>query len=156
MTSPNRLAWPGLLLAVTLLDQASKHWVLGWANPDAPYRVTRWFNVVLAHNQGAAFSFLANGGSSSRILFSLVALAALLFMGRLMWQHGDKALFCSGLALIMGGALGNLVDRLRLGTVTDFIQWHVGEHYWPAFNVADSAITAGVVILLLDQIRKPS
>ncbi len=149
----NLARWLGLALVVTLADQASKRWITAWMGTDLIRRVNDYFDLVLAHNQGAAFSLLANASGWQRYFFSGIALAALLFIGILIVRHANNRRFCLGLSLIMGGALGNLVDRVLLGTVTDFIQWHVGHHYWPAFNLADSAITLGVVVLLWDSLK---
>ena len=145
--------WVGLALVVTLADQASKRWVTAWMGSDPIRRVNDYFDLVLAHNQGAAFSLLADASGWQRYFFSGIAVAALLFIGILIVRHRDNRRFCLGLSLIMGGALGNLVDRVLLGTVTDFVQWHVGQHYWPAFNLADSAITLGVAVLLWDSLK---
>lgn len=145
--------WIGLALGVALVDQVSKHWITTWMEATPLHRVNDYFDLVLAHNEGAAFSFLADAGGWQRYFFSGIALAALLFMGMLIHRHADNRRFCFGLSLIMGGALGNLLDRVRVGTVTDFIQWHVGNHYWPAFNLADSAITLGVAVLLWDSLK---
>jgi signal peptidase II len=149
----NLVRWLGLALVVTLADQASKRWITAWMGTDPIRRVNDYFDLVLAHNQGAAFSLLADASGWQRYFFSGIALAALLFIGILIVRHANNRRFCFGLSLIMGGALGNLVDRVLLGTVTDFIQWHVGQHYWPAFNLADSAITLGVAVLLWDSLK---
>ncbi|MDE2258978.1 MAG: lipoprotein signal peptidase [Betaproteobacteria bacterium] len=145
--------WAGLALGVALADQISKRWIMDWMGSDPIRRINPYFDLVLAYNQGAAFSFLANANGWQRYFFSFIALAALLFMGILIHRHPENRRFCLGLSLIMGGALGNLIDRALVGTVTDFIQWHVGSHYWPAFNLADSAITIGVAILLWDGLK---
>jgi len=149
----NLMQWFGLAFVVALADQASKRWIITWMGTAPIRRVNDYFDLVLAHNEGAAFSFLADASGWQRYLFSGIALAALLYIGILMARHADNRRFCLGLALIMGGALGNLLDRILVGTVTDFIQWHVGHHYWPAFNLADSAITLGVAVLLWDSLR---
>lgn len=147
------LQWVLLGLGVALLDQVSKQAIITGMGTATLYRVNAFFDLVLAHNEGAAFSLLAQAGGWQRGFFSVVALAAIIFIGMLIFKHQEEPRFCLGLALILGGALGNLVDRLRLGTVTDFIQWHIGTAYWPAFNLADSAITLGVIILLWDGLR---
>ncbi|MDE2621591.1 MAG: lipoprotein signal peptidase [Betaproteobacteria bacterium] len=149
----NFFRWSLLALVVALLDQWSKQAIVSWMGMRPLVRVNDFFNLVLAHNQGAAFSFLANAGGWQRGFFSLIALAAIVFIGILIFRHPSQPRFCFGLTLIMGGALGNLIDRVRWGTVTDFIQWHVGQHYWPAFNLADSAITLGVAVLLWDGLK---
>lgn len=143
-----------IVLLVILADQLSKWWMNTHFQLGEVLRVTDWFDWVLAHNRGAAFSFLADGILWQRILLSLISVAAIIFMMRLLSRHGQSSPFYAGLSLIMGGAIGNLIDRLMTGEVTDFIQWHVGNHYWPAFNLADSAITLGVTLLLWDQFKK--
>ncbi len=147
------LRWSLLAVIVALLDQLSKEAVVSWMGSRHLVRVNDFFDLVLAHNQGAAFSFLADAGGWQRSFFSVIALAAIVFIGILIFRHPSQPRFCFGLTLIMGGALGNLIDRIRWGTVTDFIQWHVAQHYWPAFNLADSAITLGVVVLLWDGLK---
>ncbi len=147
------LRWSLLAVIVALLDQLSKEAVVSWMGSRHLVRVNDFFDLVLAHNQGAAFSFLADAGGWQRSFFSVIALAAIVFIGILIFRHPSQPRFCFGLTLIMGGALGNLIDRMRWGTVTDFIQWHVAQHYWPAFNLADSAITLGVVVLLWDGLK---
>ena len=149
----NLMQWFGLAFVVALADQASKRWITTWMGAAPIRRVNDYFDLVLAHNEGAAFSFLADASGWQRYLFSGIALAALLYIGILITRHADNRRFCLGLGLIMGGALGNLLDRILVGTVTDFIQWHVGHHYWPAFNLADSAITLGVAVLLWDSLK---
>ena len=149
----NFFRWSLLAVVVALLDQWSKQAIVSWMGVRPLVRVNDFFNLVLAHNQGAAFSFLADAGGWQRGFFSLIALAAIVFIGILIFRHPSQPRFCFGLTLIMGGALGNLIDRVRWGTVTDFIQWHVGQHYWPAFNLADSAITLGVAVLLWDGLK---
>ena len=145
-----------LALGVVAVDQVSKAWVRGHLVPGQVVRVTDWFDWVLAFNQGAAFSFLASSGGWQKGVFSAIAVFAIVVLSILIRRHATERWFCTGLALIMGGALGNLMDRLVAGAVTDFVQWHVGQHYWPAFNGADSAITVGVVMLLLEGKGKKS
>ncbi|MDE1982287.1 MAG: lipoprotein signal peptidase [Betaproteobacteria bacterium] len=147
------LRWSLLAAVAALLDQLSKAAVISWMGDRHLVRINDFFDLVLAHNQGAAFSFLADAGGWQRSFFSVIALAAIVFIGILIFRHPSQPRFCFGLTLIMGGALGNLIDRMRWGTVTDFIQWHVAQHYWPAFNLADSAITLGVVVLLWDGLK---
>ena len=111
--------------------------------------MTSFFSLVLAYNTGAAFSFLAGADGWQRWLFAGIAIAASLF---LVWmlKRGGSRLLCTGLALILGGALGNLVDRLRFGQVVDFLDFHAAGWHWPAFNVADSAITIGAALLIFE------
>lgn len=150
------LPWWGLALLIAILDQISKAFINATLTPTETIVITRWFNLVLAHNRGAAFSFLAHAEGWQRYFFSGISLLAIIFLTRLIQQHTQKRRFCFALTFIMGGALGNLIDRVVQGTVTDFIQWHVGSYYWPAFNLADSAITVGAVLLIWDSLKARS
>lgn len=140
---------------IIVLDQFTKNWVVqafsfGEASP-----ITEFFNLVLAHNTGAAFSFLAGAGGWQRVFFIVVASVASAVMLYLLRKHGREFLFSLALSLVLGGALGNLVDRIRWGYVVDFLDFYYGNYHWPAFNVADMAITGGVILLVLDSLRKP-
>jgi signal peptidase II len=145
----------GLLVAlgVILFDQITKLWVLQSFAPGEVLPVTPFFNLVLVFNPGAAFSFLADHAGWQRWFFALIALG---ISGWILWQLKTlppKSLFSIALALIMGGALGNLIDRLWLGMVVDFIDLHVAGWHWPAFNVADSAVCVGAALYVLCQSR---
>jgi signal peptidase II len=145
--------WWMVAAAVVLVDHATK-WLAGElfaARP--PLVVTPFFNFVLAHNTGAAFSFLAEGSGWQRWFFAGIAVIAAAVISVLIRRHAEQKLFCGGLALILGGAIGNLIDRLARGHVVDFLQLHAGGWYWPAFNVADSAITVGAALVVLDSLR---
>ena len=147
----------GLLvaLATIILDQLSKLWVFNSFAPGEVVAVTSFFNLVLVFNPGAAFSFLADHAGWQRWFFSLIALG---ISGWIVWQLRQMR-SCSwlaiGLALIMGGALGNLIDRLWLGMVIDFIDIHAGGWHWPAFNIADSAVCVGAVLYVFFQKQLP-
>lgn len=144
-----------IVLLVISVDQWTKSWVSAHLIPyQGMITINAFFNIVLAKNPGAAFSLLANAGGWQRYFFTAIAMAAVLWLLILIYRHQQERFFSSGLSLILGGALGNLIDRLHTGVVTDFIQWHVGEHYWPSFNLADSAITLGVICLILDGFSK--
>ncbi len=142
--------WLALALVLALADQASKYAIsaslrLGEVREAAPF-----FNLVLAHNRGAAFSFLSDAGGWQRALFIGIAVAATAVIVVLLVRHSSERLFSAGLALVLGGALGNLCDRVALGHVVDFLDFHAfGWHFW-AFNLADSAITVGAALLILD------
>ena len=141
---------------VIALDQYTKHVIVqafsfGEASP-----VTSFFNPVLAHNTGAAFSFLAAAGGWQRLFFIVVAAGASAVILYLLRKHGRQTLFGLALSLVLGGALGNLIDRIRWGYVVDFLDFYYGNYHWPAFNVADMAITGGVILLVLDSMRKPT
>ena len=150
-SATGQLHWLLLAAAVVGADQWSKRLIEGaLALAEARY-VLPVFNIVRAHNRGVAFSMFAAAAGWQRWVFS--ALAVGVSAGLIVWLRRlerDAALLAAALALILGGALGNLIDRLRLGYVVDFIQVHWAEHYFPAFNVADSAITIGAGLLLLD------
>ena len=150
------LRWLPLTAAVIALDQASKLWMIHHFFILERVRLLPVLDIVLTYNPGAAFSMLAQASGWQRWLFVALALAVsavlLVWMRRL--AASTQGLISCGLALIVAGALGNLIDRVRLGHVIDFIWAHWGEHYFPAFNVADSAITIGAALLLLDAWRE--
>jgi signal peptidase II len=145
--------WLVVSAVVIALDQWSKSAIVASLQEGALMRLTSWFDLVLAYNRGAAFSLLNHGGALPRVLFSMVAVVASVALVWLIRSQRGQRLAQLGGALVLGGALGNLVDRVRLGAVVDFIQWHLGSAYWPAFNVADSAITVGAVILVFSSLR---
>lgn len=147
--------WLLLSAVVIILDQLSKHWVVEAFSFAEILPVTSFFNLVLAHNSGAAFSFLASAGGWQRLFFITVATVASAVILYLMRKHARQMLFSLALSLVLGGALGNLIDRIRWGYVVDFLDFYYGGYHWPAFNVADMAITGGVILLVLDSLRKP-
>ncbi len=148
------LPWLGIALAVILLDQFTKTLILGYFQLGDSRTVTSFFNVVRAHNMGAAFSFLHDASGWQRWFFIGLGVAAAIFIVWMLRSHGGQRLFSWALALILGGALGNVVDRLLHGYVVDFIQVHYAGWYFPSFNVADSAITVGAALLILDEILR--
>lgn len=151
------LKWLCISAVVVVLDLLTKHWIQANIAYGEHVRVTSFFDLVLFHNEGAAFSFLAGAGGWQRFLFSAIAVAASAVIVYLLRKHPERKLFCLGLSLVLGGALGNLYDRVTLGYVVDFIFLHYQqEYYWPAFNIADSAISGGVILLLIDSFRKPT
>lgn len=147
--------WLGLSAIIIALDLYTKHLVLQSFAYGEHLVITSFFDLVRYHNEGAAFSFLAEAGGWQRIFFSAIAIIASAVIVYLLRKHKTEKLFCFALALVLGGALGNLYDRLTLGYVVDFLLLHYQGWYWPAFNVADSAISCGVVLLLLDSFKKP-
>ena len=149
------LKWLAVSAAVILLDLLTKHWVSGALVFGERIPVLPFFDLVLFHNTGAAFSFLANAGGWQRYLFSGFALIAVVVISYWLRKSLGNALLCLALSLILGGALGNLYDRLTLGHVVDFLYFHYAGYDFPAFNVADSAISLGVVILLWDSLKSP-
>ena len=148
------LGWLGLALVVVLLDQFSKTWVIGAFALNHSQPVTSFFNLVRVHNSGAAFSFLAGASGWQRWFFVVLGTLASGFIIWMLKKHPTQTLFCFAVSMVMGGALGNVIDRLMHGHVVDFIQLHYGGWYFPAFNLADSAITLGAICLVLDEIRR--
>ena len=154
---PTTLVWFAVAASVLLLDQYSKLWIVQrYAFGEGEF-VTSFFNLVRVHNYGAAFSFLSDAGGWQRWAFSLLAavisVLIVLWIFRLSTQRKLEGL---ALALILGGALGNLYDRLTLGYVVDFLDFHWSGSHFPAFNIADSGISVGAVLLILDGfINKP-
>lgn len=144
------LPWFAIAIIVIALDQLSKWLVQQNLVYGESIPVTSFFDLVLVFNPGAAFSFLSSASGWQRELFIGIALIASIFISYLILRHRDKGIFCFGLAMILGGAIGNLIDRFMLGAVVDFLHFHVAEHYWPAFNLADSAITCGAALLIWD------
>ena len=148
------LPWLGIALVIILLDQFTKTLILGYFQLGDSRYVTSFFNIVRVHNTGAAFSFLADAGGWQRWFFIGLGAVATVFIVWMLRQHGGQRLFSWSLSLILGGAIGNVVDRMLHGYVVDFIQVHAGGWYFPSFNVADSAITVGAVCLILDEILR--
>lgn len=146
--------WLGIALAVIVLDQLTKALILRVFQLDGGHTVTSFFNIVRVHNTGAAFSFLAGAAGWQRWFFIGLGAVAAVFIVWMLRRHGTQKLFCWALALILGGALGNVVDRLLHGYVVDFIQVHWRGWYFPSFNVADSAITVGAGFLILDELLR--
>lgn len=144
--------WLALSLVVIVLDQFTKALMVRAFERGEALVVTPFFNLVLAYNRGAAFSFLADAGGWQKVFFSMLAIVASIWIVWLLSRHATQKLFSAALALILGGALGNLIDRVRLGEVVDFLDVHAGIYHWPAFNVADSAITIGAVLLIWDSL----
>jgi signal peptidase II len=145
--------WLAISLVVILLDLYTKHLVQQSFMLGDKLFMTSFFDLVRYHNEGAAFSFLADAGGWQKWFFTTVSIVASVFILYLLNKHQQEKLFSLGLALVLGGAIGNLYDRVTLGYVVDFLSFHLNDLYWPAFNVADSAITVGVGILLLDSFK---
>ncbi len=147
-------AWLWLSLVVIVLDQLTKRIAVAYLEYARPKVVMPYLDFTLLHNTGAAFSFLANAGGWQRWLFvSLgIAVSALVVYWVPRLPQKGQARLAAALALIMGGALGNVIDRLAYGYVIDFIHAHYDKHYWPAFNVADMAISVGAALLIIDSI----
>jgi signal peptidase II len=152
---PRLARWLALALVVLLLDQASKTWVLANLRLMDRQAMTSFFNLVLVFNPGASFSFLADAGGWQKWFFVILASAISLWLLAMLRTHAQERLLPAALSLILGGAIGNVVDRLRFDAVVDFLDFHLAGYHWPAFNVADSAITAGVALMLLHQFFQP-
>ncbi len=147
---PKALPWFLGSAAIVAVDQLVKWIFLSKFAPGERLEVTGFFNLVLVFNKGAAFGFLANAPGWQTPVLAAIAIVASIAIAVLILRNTGNRMFCGGLALILGGALGNLIDRLRFGHVVDFLDFHALGWHWPAFNVADSAITAGAVVLILE------
>lgn len=148
------LRWLSLAVLILGLDQFTKLLILAYYHPGEVTVLTDWLNIVRVHNRGAAFSFLASAGGWQRWLFVGIGIAAALVIIYLLRAHAGQRLFCLALTCILGGALGNVLDRLVHGYVVDMVDFHLGRWHYPAFNLADTAITCGVVLLLLDELLR--
>lgn len=148
------MLWLGVAAVVVLLDQLSKITMTRLLAYGQSEYVNSFFNFVMVYNQGAAFSFLANSGGWQRWFFSALALAVSIFIVWMLNRNASQRMFCWSLSLILGGAVGNLIDRLVFGHVIDFLDFHIHGWHWPAFNIADSAITIGAVLFVLDELRR--
>jgi signal peptidase II len=155
ITNPTMARWLWLSVLVVVLDQATKWLAEGMLYPYRPVPLMPFLNFTLMFNDGAAFSFLSGAGGWQRWLFAGFALSmsAVLLVWLLRLSSHERPM-AAGLSLVIGGAVGNLIDRMVTGRVVDFIDFFVGDWHWPAFNVADSAITLGVALLLLSSLRE--
>ena len=160
-SSPSLALWLGLAVLVVVLDQFTKTLILGAFELGDTRPVTSFFNLVRVHNSGAAFSFLAGAAGWQRWFFIGLGLAAAGFIVWMLRTHPSQKLFCFAVTMIMGGALGNVIDRALHGYVVDFLQFRFAVlepvfrgGYFPSFNVADSAITLGAVLLIVDELRR--
>ena len=146
--------WLAIALAVAALDQIAKAVIVAQLQLGAVNVVTPFFNIVRAHNRGAAFSFLGNASGWQRWFLIAIGIAAAIFIVWMLSRHGGQRLFSWALSVILGGAIGNVVDRLLRGHVVDFIQVHWGGAYFPSFNFADVALTIGAGLLILDELLR--
>ena len=152
--APSLAPWLGIATLVLLLDQLSKITISRLFAYGETLPLTSFFNLILVHNKGAAFSFLSDAGGWQRWFFSIIAAGASTLIVYLLRKHAADRLFCIALSLILGGALGNLWDRITIGHVVDFLDFHAGGYHWPAFNVADSAIFMGAMLMVIDSFRR--
>jgi len=148
------LPWLGIATVVILLDQLSKVTIAKLFHEGEFYRLTSFFDLAFVYNKGMAFSFLATASGWQRYVLTGLGLVAALAIVYLLKRNAGKRLFCWALALILGGALGNVIDRVLYGKVIDFLSFHLGTWSFPAFNVADSAITIGAMLFVLDELRR--
>lgn len=147
--------WLGIAFIVLLLDQVTKITINKSFRWGEEMVVTSFFNLVLAYNKGAAFSFLSNESGWQRYFFTGIGVAAALYIVYLLKKHAGQRMFCWALALILGGAVGNVIDRILYGHVVDFLDFHwKGIGHFPAFNIADSAICIGAALFVLDELRR--
>lgn len=151
---PGLLPWLALAILILVLDQLTKVLILGAFQLGDASPVTSFFNIVRVHNAGAAFSFLAGASGWQRWFFTGIGVAATVFIIYLLKSHPGQKLFCFALACILGGAVGNVIDRLVHGHVIDFLDFHWAGWHFPAFNVADSTITIGAICLILDELLR--
>jgi signal peptidase II len=148
------LQWLGLAFIILLADQFTKVLIIGYYHLGDSTFVTSFFNIVRVHNTGAAFSFLAGASGWQRWFFTLLGLVAAGVIMVMLHSHPGQKLFSFAMACILGGAIGNVIDRLAYGYVVDFLQFHWRGWFFPAFNVADSAITVGACCLILDELLR--
>ena len=146
--------WLGVALIILMLDQLTKIAVVGAFQLGETLPITSFFNLVRVHNPGAAFSFLADAGGWQRWFFTGLGVLAAGVMVYLLRMHAGQTLFCLALSLLLGGAVGNVIDRLLYSYVIDFLDFYYGTWHFPAFNVADSAITLGAGLLILDELLR--
>ena len=148
------LPWLGLALIVLIADQFTKVLILGYYQLGDSSPVTGFFNIVRVHNSGAAFSFLSSASGWQRWFFTAIGLGAAVFIVYMLRAHPGQKLFSFALACILGGAIGNVIDRLLHGYVVDFLDFHYAGTHFPAFNIADSAISIGAACLILDELLR--
>ena len=148
------LPWLGWAVLVVVLDQLTKQLIVQTYQWDQSTTYTEFFNLVRIHNHGAAFSFLATAGGWQRWFFTALAFGASAFIIEMLRKHPGQRLFAWAMSSILGGALGNVTDRIVHGYVVDFLDFHWGNHHFPAFNLADCAITLGALLLIWDEWRR--
>ena len=149
------LRFYAISFAIVILDQLTKKIILAKMALRDVVEVTSFFDIVHLHNYGAAFSFLHNAGGWQRYFLSAISILVSIVLPFYIKKNQHDIFLAIGLTLVLGGAIGNLVDRLFLGYVVDFVSLHIDDvFYWPAFNVADSAISLGVILLIYDALKK--
>lgn len=148
------VGWLLLATLIIVLDQVAKIWFDANLLYGERWKLLPFFDFTLVYNAGAAFSFLADAAGWQRWFFTAIAIVAAVIITRMLWKHSRHPVLCSALACILGGALGNAIDRLIYGHVVDFLLFYWQDWYFPAFNIADVAITIGAILLLLDEILR--
>jgi signal peptidase II len=148
------LQWLGLAFIILIADQFTKVLIVGFYQLGDSTQVTSFFNVVRVHNSGAAFSFLAGASGWQRWFFTVIGMLAAALILWMLKSHAGQKLFAFALACILGGAIGNVIDRVLYGYVVDFLDFHWRSWHFPAFNLADSAITIGAACLILDELLR--
>ena len=156
LNMPASYKWFSISSIIVVLDLYTKSLIQQAFAYGERLTITSFFELVRFHNEGAAFSFLADAGGWQKWFFTAVSVVAAVVITYLIIKHHTQKLFCWGLALVLAGAIGNLYDRITLGYVVDFLYFHINDLYWPAFNVADSAICVGVTLLLWDSFKQPA
>jgi signal peptidase II len=152
--TPSIWVWLGIAALILLVDQFTKIWIVNSYPLGDGFSVTDFFNIVRVHNEGAAFSFLATAGGWQRWFFTGLGLVAIVAMLWMLKMHPTQTLFGFAIACILGGAIGNVIDRVLYGYVVDFLDFHHAGLHFPAFNVADSSITLGAACLILDEVLR--
>lgn len=153
-SSGGMLQWLGLAFIILIADQFTKVLIVGYYHLGDSTYVTSFFNIVRVHNSGAAFSFLADASGWQRWFFTGIGVLAAAVILWMLKSHGGQKLFAFALACILGGAIGNVIDRIMYGYVVDFLDFHWRGWHFPAFNIADSAITIGAACLILDELLR--
>ncbi len=153
-TASGWLLWIGIAALIVVADQFSKVLILGSFQYGDSLPITSFFNLVRVHNLGAAFSFLSDAGGWQRWFFTGLGIVAALVMVWMLRAHAGQRLFCWAISFILGGAIGNVIDRLLHGYVVDFLDLYWGRWHFPAFNVADCAISLGAGLLILDELLR--
>ena len=148
------MLWLGVAIVVVLLDQVTKITMARLLAYGQSTYVNDYLNLVMVYNRGAAFSFLSDQSGWQRYFFSALAGTVSIFIVWMLSRNANERLFCWSLSLILGGAVGNLIDRIAYGHVIDFLDFHLHAWHWPAFNVADGAITIGAALFVLDELRR--